>query len=205
MSIPLILFAKAPVAGQVKTRLQTHCSAEQAAEIAKILMEQTISSAKQYWPSDIFLYVWPDAEHDFLQRIINKNQLNVGIQANGDLGDKMHHALTEQGYPAAVMGCDVPHCPEQVYQQAYQLLQQGENVIGPSLDGGYYLLGLQQAQADLFKDMQWGGDTVLSKTLSKAGKIKLGLQSLPALNDIDEWSDLLEIAPQIPPLNRLLK
>ena len=65
MSIPLILFAKAPVAGKVKTRLQPDCSAEQAAEIAKVLMEQTIKNAKQYWAGDVWLYVWPSAEHDF--------------------------------------------------------------------------------------------------------------------------------------------
>ena len=62
----------------------------------------------------------------FLQRMINEYQLNVAVQSEGDLGDKMHHAMTQQGYPAAVMGCDVPHCPADVFQQAFQLLQEGK-------------------------------------------------------------------------------
>ena len=205
MNIPLILFAKAPVPGRVKTRLQTHCSPERAAKIAEILMEQTVKSAKQFWPGAVYLYVWPDAQHVFLKHLINENQLQVGMQTDGDLGFKMQCALNEQGYPAVVMGCDVPHCPKSVFEESYQLIEQGENVIGPSEDGGYYLLGLQQSQPELFADMQWGAESVLKKTMDKADRLRLNLKSLMELNDVDEWSDLLKIAPKIPSLASFLR
>lgn len=205
MSIPLILFAKAPVPGKVKTRLQTDCSAEQAAEIAKVLMQQTVASAKRYWPGEVVLYVWPDEKHEFLQHLITEYKLKAYVQAEGDLGRKMHHALSERGYPAVVMGCDVPHCPECIYHQAYQVISQGENVIGPSIDGGYYLLGLQQAYSILFENMQWGVDSVLAETLSRAQANDVELHKLPELNDIDEWGDLQQIAPQLPALASFLR
>ena len=73
------------------------------------------------------------------------------------------------------------------------------------MDGGYYLLGLQQSQPMLFEGFQWGVDTVLANTLDRADKLMLGLQELRLLNDVDQWSDVLEIAPQVPQLRRLLR
>ena len=102
--IPLVLFAKAPIAGKVKTRLQSHCSATQAAQIAQILLEESIKQTTKYWPGKVVLSVYLDSEHPFLTAMQDKYSLALSIQSHGDLGDKMLHAFETHGYPMAVMG-----------------------------------------------------------------------------------------------------
>ncbi len=202
--IPLVLFTKAPVAGKVKTRLQPQCSAEEAAEVAQILMQETIKVALKAWSGKVVLAVWPDAEHPFLQRMLEQYTLEYFVQAEGDLGLKMQQALDTVGFPAAVMGCDVPHCPESVYKEALHNLQQGHNVIGPAWDGGYYLLGLQNRQATLFENISWGEDQVYAVTQEKAKSCGIAFQDLPHLDDIDHWQDLQKVAPKVPALQQYL-
>lgn len=196
----LILFAKAPVAGKVKTRLMPQLSAEQATRVAERLLEESIKLAVQAWPGRVVLAVWPNAEHPFLQKMLSQYPIEWIPQAEGDLGDKMHQAMQQQSYPCAVMGCDVPHCPPQVLQEAYRRLQSSEAVLGPTLDGGYYLMGLQTAQSALFADVEWGTETVLTTTLSLAESQQLSFYLLPELNDIDTADDLEQARKVLPDL-----
>ena len=141
----LYLFAKTPLAGKVKTRLMEKCTAEQAAQIAAVLVEETIALATSNWPGEICLCVWPDINHSIFQELTRKYGLNITLQSSGDLGVKMSAALGEgiiQKGAAAVMGCDVPHCSGAVLKEAYEALEARHNVIGPSVDGGFYFLGL---------------------------------------------------------------
>ncbi|MFQ3243783.1 MAG: rSAM/selenodomain-associated transferase 1 [Arenicella sp.] len=203
--IPLLLFAKAPIAGKVKTRLMTNCSAEQAAEIAKRLMQASIQRACEFWPGDVYLSAWLDLDHHFFNHMLQRYPVRITQQCEGDLGEKMRHALATFGYPAAIMGCDAPHTKGATLQQAYRLLQQGESVIGPSEDGGYYFLGLCQTADRLFIDKPWGSEYVLEETLSSAEDEGLTLSQLSALNDVDEWQDLLESSHQLPALEEYLR
>jgi rSAM/selenodomain-associated transferase 1 len=202
--IPLLLFAKAPIAGKVKTRLMTNCSAEQAAEIAQQLMQATIQRACEFWPGDVYLSAWLDLDHHFFSYMLKRYPIRITKQCEGDLGEKMRHALATFGYPAAVMGCDAPHTKATTLQQAYRLLQQGESVIGPSDDGGYYFLGLSQTADSLFIDKPWGSEQVLEKTLESADDAGLELSQLSKLNDVDEWQDLLDASAQLPSLQEYL-
>jgi len=195
--IPLFLFAKAPIAGKVKTRLQSHCSAEQAAGIAEILLEESIKRATQSWPGEVFLSVWLDDQHPFIQRMLSRYSINLVQQCGGDLGEKMQHTFMRAHYPAAIMGCDAPHIAGATLIAAYDALLGGESVIAPSIDGGYYLIGLAQEAAELFAGPAWGSDTVLETTLYNATQIDLELTQLAALNDVDEWPDLLDAADHI--------
>ncbi len=198
--IPLLLFAKAPVAGKVKTRLTSHCSAQQAADIAKILMQASIEKALQAWPGQVYLSVWLDSEHPFFAQMLARYPIKMSQQCDGDLGEKMRNALASFGYPAAVMGCDAPQVEGSNLENAYELLKEGQAVIGPADDGGYYLLGLTNDADSLFSDMPWGTDQVLQKTLNAAAASELSLHQLEALNDVDEWSDLLSVAKSQPEL-----
>jgi rSAM/selenodomain-associated transferase 1 len=203
-NIPLLLFAKAPIAGRVKTRLMTHCTAEQAAEIAKRLMQASIQRACDFWPGDVYLSAWLDLDHHFFNDMLQKYPIQITQQCEGDLGEKMRHALANFGYPAAVMGCDAPHTTGPTLLHAYRLLQQGQSVIGPSDDGGYYFLGLCQTADGLFIDKPWGSDHVLKKTLASAEDAGLKLSPLSTLNDVDEWQDLLDASAQLPSLQEYL-
>lgn len=204
-SVPLLLFAKAPVAGKVKTRLTTDCTFKQAAEIAKILMEASIQRARESWPGDVYLSAWLDLDHAFFKQMQERYSIDVVAQCEGDLGEKMRHALATFGYPAAVMGCDAPHVKATTLFMGHDLLQKGHSIIGPSEDGGYYLLGLCEPADELFIDKPWGTDKVLDKTIISASSNGLKLTELPELNDVDEWSDLLDAANYVPSLQCYLE
>lgn len=200
-SIPLLLFAKAPIAGQVKTRLQPHCSDQQAAAIAQILLEQSIIKAKQYWPGIVYLSVWLDRDHEFLLQMSSKYSVPLVDQAEGDLGDKMHAAFEQFGYPAAILGCDAPHLQGPDLVVAYELLQKGQTVLGPALDGGYYFIGLHSGQSSIFTNMPWGTEQVLQRTLNA---MRATPRFLAELNDVDRWEDLLEASNKLPALHQYL-
>lgn len=204
-SIPLLLFAKAPIAGKVKTRLMSNCSAEQAAKIAELLMEASIQRACEYWPGEVYLSAWLDLEHAFFIEMQQRYPITLVPQCAGDLGEKMRDGLARFGYPCAVMGCDAPHVLPLALKQAHDFLQTGNAVIGPSEDGGYYFLGLCGAADALFANMPWGGDQVLNVTRLRAGSMCLSLNELPELNDVDEWSDLLSAASKVPSLQAYLQ
>ena len=204
-SLPLLMFAKAPIAGKVKTRLMSHCSAEQAAEVAKILLEASIQRACESWPGKVYLSTWLDIDHVFFAEMQQRYPIRITQQCEGDLGQKMNHALDSFGYPAAVMGCDAPHTLGSTLQSAYQFLRAGKSVIGPSEDGGYYLLGLCHEADALFVDKPWGEDRVLEKTLVSADSIGLDLTKLPELNDVDEWQDLVNAAKEVSSLQAYLQ
>lgn len=198
--LALILFAKAPIAGKVKTRLMPQLSAEQATKVAEKLLEESIKLAVQAWPGRVVLAVWPNSEHPFLQKMLSQYSIEWMRQAAGDLGHKMHQAMRQQNYPCAVMGCDVPHCPPQVLRSVYQRLQEGESVLGPTSDGGYYLMGLQTPQPALFANVEWGTETVLDTTLALAKSQQLRFYLLPELNDIDTADDLEQAKKVLPSL-----
>ena len=202
--IPLVLFAKAPIPGQVKTRLQTHCSPQQAARIASYLMEASIKTVTAHWPGSVYLSVWLDHEHAFFKAMQARYRVAMLRQCEGDLGEKMQHALHGLGYPAAVMGCDAPHTKPHTLTEAYSLMHSGRSVIGPSEDGGYYLLGLSEPADSLFLGKSWGGDQVLKQTLLSADNYGLPITQLDPLNDVDEWSDLLAVVDQLDDLRDYL-
>jgi len=204
----LILFAKAPIPGRVKTRLMPDLTVQEAADVAAALIEHTVRLATTNWPGPVTLQAWPDTGHRVFQAVAARHGLSLAAQIAGDLGQKMNAALsafTDRGAPAAVLGCDVPHCPGEVLRQAYDWLKQGQNVIGPSADGGYYLIGLQHTQPELFRDIPWGGDQVMYATLAMAEEHGLHFNRLPNLIDIDNFSDLEQAALQTPILRAWIK
>lgn len=203
----LILFAKQPIPGEVKTRLQPDYSPEQSAHIAEFLIRDTVKLATTNWPSDVYLYGAPGADHPLFRRLADEFHLHLATQAVGNLGLKMLTALRqgiERSGAAAVLGCDVPHCRGAVLELAHEKLACGGNVIGPTEDGGYYFIGLQQAPAALFEDIEWGGSQVVETTLLRAQQLGIVFEVLPKLTDIDTGDDLWITAHQYEPLRKFL-
>lgn len=198
--VPLLLFAKAPIAGQVKTRLTSDCSPMQAAAIAEILIEESLKAVTQFWPGKVYLSVWQQNKHPFIVKMMQRYQVELLLQTDGDLGEKMLSAFTAVGYPAAIMGCDAPLIMPQVLRQAHHFLLQGKNMIGPSEDGGYYFIGLSQAVAGLFERVSWGSELVLEETMESAARLSIELMQLPSSYDIDRWDDVMRASRQLPML-----
>ncbi len=203
----LILFARQPVLERVKTRLQVHYSAKQVVEIAKFLVRATVKLAVANWPSEVYLYATPDAEHAFFRALAEEFRIHLASQARGNLGHKMLCALREgiaRRGVAGVMGCDVPHCRPDIIEHAHEQLAKGYNIIGPTEDGGYYFIGMQQVQNALFESMQWGGRDVAEVTLARAQQLGLRFELLPKLTDIDTPEDLWVVAQEYEPLRKHL-
>jgi rSAM/selenodomain-associated transferase 1 len=115
-------------------------------------------------------------------------------QEGDDLGARMDgvfHTLFARGYGRVVIaGTDVPSLPLETYHQAVQLLDRYDAVLGPALDGGYYLIGLKKAAPPLFRDIPWSTDRVLALTKEKAAMQGLSVGFLPEWRDVDTIDDL---------------
>ncbi len=208
MSQPeLIIFARQPIPGHVKTRLQPDYGPERAAEIAACMIRATVELAVSAWPARVSLYASPDPDHPLFRELESEFGIRLARQAGGDLGVRMLTALRdgiERGGSAAVLGCDVPHVGWGAIDQANDWLAGGRNVLGPTEDGGYYFIGLQEARPELFEDVPWGGVKVLETTLVRAQKLGMEFDLLAKLRDIDTANDLWLIAQKYEPLRKFL-
>ncbi|HSH41753.1 MAG TPA: TIGR04282 family arsenosugar biosynthesis glycosyltransferase [Arenicellales bacterium] len=193
MNVELILFAKTPEAGRAKTRLIPALGQAGAARLAAALIEDSVRRSIQAWPGTVRLQAWPDPDHECFVALQRRYGIAVSRQAPDHLGAKMLAALNEahsRGVAAAIMGCDVPQCPAGILRDAHARLSRNRNIIGPSEDGGYYLIGINPPAPRCFEGIEWGGSGVLADTLERAGEAGIELDLLPRLNDIDTIADL---------------
>jgi uncharacterized protein len=203
----LMIFAKQPIVGRVKTRLQPEFTPEKAAEVATFLIRETVALAVSNWPDPIYLCATPDANHPLFRELAERHGVVLLDQGGGDLGSRMQRALAygiERHGAAAVLGCDVPHCDWEILDEANTLLARGRAVLGPSADGGYYLIGVTEARRELFTDVPWGGPRVFDATLERAHAIGVEFSVLAAVRDVDTAADLWLVAQGYPALRRYL-
>ena len=203
----LMIFAKQPIAGRVKTRLQPEFTPDQAAQVADFLIRETVELAVSNWPDPIYVCGAPNAEHPLFRELAERFGVMLLDQGGGDLGARMQRALAYgigRHGAAAVFGCDVPHCDWDILDDANAALVRGRAVLGPSEDGGYYLIGDTEVRSELFADMPWGGPRVLDVTLDRARQIGADFTLLPTLRDIDTATDLWLVAQKHPSLRRFL-
>lgn len=205
----LCVFAKAPLAGAVKTRLQKKCGAAAAAQIAAALAEETVRRARRHWPGPLCVYGHGAGDNSFLSRLARRHQAELRPQAGADLGQRMADALrrgvAEHG-AAAVVGADVPHIGGEILRRAHDALRRGDNVIGPAVDGGFYFAGIADAvPRGLFRGLRWGHAEVLADTVQSCAALGLTFTvQLPALCDIDTWDNLTAAAAEVPALRRFV-
>lgn len=186
----LIIFVKNPEIGKVKTRLAESIGDEKALEIYLKLLERTLAIT-QPLVMDKFVYYSPEIIHD--------DQWNEALfykakQSDGDLGTKMQMAFEERfavGYQrVCIIGSDCYELNSQIIEQAFAELRQHDTVIGPSTDGGYYLLGMKTLHRALFTNKPWSTDQVSAQTIADIKEQKLSCFLLPELTDIDREDDL---------------
>lgn len=204
---PVMVFAKAPQPGQVKTRLIPMLGKAGAAILHKNLLWQTLATASASGCGPVQLWCAPSAEHPFFKLCARKFRLTLHEQCAGDLGARMAHAFasTLTGAPGALLiGADSPSLRPEDLRRAADALQQGADaVIGPALDGGYVLLGLRRHAPELFRDIEWGSSLVLRQT--RANLLGLGWRwdELPERWDVDRPEDILRLETAFPDLSPL--
>ncbi len=187
----ILLFCRAPVAGQVKTRLARVIGDEAAARWHRALATHCLETVAAAQLAPLQLWCSPDVRHDFFSRQQARLSLSLHGQRGADLGARMSHAfdvaLADAGY-ALVIGSDCPALSADYLRQALSALREGAPaVIGPAEDGGYVMLGLRRNHRPLFEDMPWGTGAVFDTTCQRMAGDYL---ALPPLWDVDVVEDL---------------
>lgn len=212
------LFAKEPRSGQVKTRFAADTSAEWAARVATAFLLDTLERLARIDAARVLAFSPATAEGYFAD--ISKGRFRLTPQREGDLGQRMGAFFSGQfqaGATAVVLlGTDSPTLPLPYVVQAFQELDRADVVIGPSMDGGYYLIGLAQSMPGLFQHISWSTSLVLADTIAALQNQESRLALLPPWYDVDtvdDWRMLkghvraqrhAGLDPEIPHTERLL-
>jgi hypothetical protein len=211
----LVIFAKAPIPGEVKTRLCPPLTPDEAATLHGTfvldVLEQTRLAAgtsglrRKSHPSplatrpapisfDRYLACSPAADHVFFKIMEERQGVRLLDQVGPDLGARMHQTFTTlfgRGYrQVLIIGTDAPTLPPSTYQDALALLKDHDVVLGPALDGGYYLIGLKKPVPELFAGIPWSTDQVLPLTRKKAAELMVTIGLLKERRDVDTIEDL---------------
>lgn len=184
----LIIFIKNPEKGKVKTRLAASVGEDRALAIYKSLLDHTRKCALAVPADRLLFYSQTIAEQD------NWSSANFQkrLQHSGDLGDRITAAF-QQGFSVGnkvmIIGSDCPQLSGDLIAEAFQALDKHDFVIGPALDGGYYLLGMNHFTPEVFADIVWSTDQVAAQTRIKMQAAGGTIFELPALSDVDYAED----------------
>ena len=184
----IIVFVRTPELGKVKTRLAKAIGDQAALTIYKLLLKHTATVLHELSFDKVVYYSEKIDNNDFWEASLFEKKLQKGA----DLGERMQQAFEtafDRGYKKVlIIGSDLFELTSTLIISALEALETYDISIGPSLDGGYYLLGMKELHPAVFKNKKWGTHSVLENTLQdlKQQNVKL----LEALNDIDTFEDL---------------
>ena len=191
----LAVMAKAPIAGTVKTRLVPPLTPAQAAEVYHALLRDQLEHLKALTVADLYVAYAP--RH---ARAVFADILPPGFccfpQRGEDLGARMgtvfDHLLDREYEKVVLIGSDLPALPLNYLERAFESLSIRRNrvVLGPSRDGGYYLVGMNRRTPEMFQGMRWSHDQVLAQTLTKLAALGIDNELLPVWFDVDTVEDL---------------
>lgn len=186
----LLIFTRNLIYGKVKTRLAAGIGNDEALMVYQSLIKHTASVTKNIDATRIVYYSEFIATGDAWDNTYLKN-----VQKGADLGERMSNAfndvLNAGNTKSVIIGTDCCDLTEAIITEAFEALSKYEVVIGPAVDGGYYLIGMKSHLHQLFENMTWSTDTVLSETIARCNKLGSAYFLLPVLNDIDDEKDLL--------------
>ena len=201
MTPTILIFLKAPVAGQVKTRLARDVGNDKALEIYRSLVERQMSDLPDDWPVEIH-FSPATAEPQMREWLGAEPNWSFVPQVESGLGERLAHATTRafaRGASAVMLiGGDCPELGEAEFQLAAQGLGEHDAVMGPAADGGYYLLGMKAPLLELFENVAWSTGAFADRTREIVREQNWELSELPQLSDIDtreDWEALSDWQP----------
>lgn len=196
--VALAVMAKVPVAGEVKTRLCPPLDPAQAARLARCFLEDRIEQLGALRAGDrLVAFAPPEREREL--RALVPPDVRLVPQAGVDLGARLHHVLAgllAEGYAGAIaVDADSPTLPTAYLDEACRVLLDGaaDVVVGPTEDGGYYLIGLGAPAPGLFAAMPWSTPAVCEETLARARRAGRRVAVLPPWFDVDRGTDLARL------------
>lgn len=193
----LIVFSRYPEPGVTKTRMIPALGPERAAKLQQALTTHVLRTATDYCqrhPCDLEVRFYGGDEMRMAD-LFGRDKKYVRQQGT-DLGEKMLSAIQDAFGDGAtqvlVIGSDCPDIDTTILEHAMRALSDHDVVLGPAIDGGYYLIGLRSPrESSLFSEIDWGSDTVLRQTIAKAKNAKCRVHCLPTLSDVDHPEDLV--------------
>ena len=204
----LLVFARYPRPGEVKTRLSPALTPEEGAELYEAFLCDSLAGFLAIEDRfDLFLYVADPADTgrlaDFLaERGIDPDRKRITLrgQSDGTLGDRLESAFDEafgEGCSAVcAVGTDHPTLPQVFLRDAFLALEVHDVVIGPATDGGYYLIGMNRLHREMFRSMTWSRSDLFRQTLQQTKRGGLSVALLPEWYDVDDPASLARLAAE---------
>ncbi len=197
MKSALICFTRVPKPGQTKTRLLGLLSGQQCARLHRAFLEDLAGVYNQV-DADLFVAHTPDPDWQQLMPVFPAAKAFFP-QTGAGLGEKMHHAICRvlsQGYDRVVLtGTDLPQMTASHLKSGFAALEQADIAIGPTPDGGYYLIGMKQPHAHPFRVGDYGGSTVYENTIHTISDAGLTVSQALICADVDTPEDLKNLCP----------
>lgn len=192
----LIIFIKNPIAGKTKTRLAKTLGNEEALRIYGLLLQHTRKQSQALEAKRMLYYSeFINEEDDWSDTSFDKY-----IQWGKSLGERMANAFDQAfslGQKAIIIGSDCAELSTKILQDALDALDKHDFVIGPAIDGGYYLIGMSSYQPEVFENIEWSTDAVLSSTLKRINDLGASHFLLPSLSDVDTEEDWNAVGSKI--------
>lgn len=185
------VFAKAPVPGEVKTRLVPLLGEESAAELHATLVSHALETARRADVGPVSLWCAPETGHPFFAACASRHGVALHAQGAGHLGERMARAfmrLLEAG-PVVLVGSDCPSVGVEDLRAAAASLATHEAVVQPAEDGGYVLVGLSRPIAGLFEGIRWGEASVMRETRLRLRRANATWREMPVRWDVDRPED----------------
>jgi hypothetical protein len=197
----LLIFAKAPLAGRVKTRLARCYGPRGAAALYRAMLARTLRMATEADLCPIQMWCAPDFQHGFFASCRRDYGVALRVQSGQDLGARMNRALREALKTATfalIIGGDCVSLDADDLRFALAALAAGKDaVLGPAEDGGYVLIGLRRPRSGLFGNIHWGGPRVLAATRRRLAREGLSWVELPARWDVDRPADVRRLKREL--------
>ena len=190
--------AKAPIPGTVKTRLAPPLTLEQAADLSRALLLDQLEHLTELEDAELYVAFAPSDAMSLIASMVPAGY-RCFPHRGGDLGERMSQVFTElrrRGHRSLIMiGSDLPPVPLDTFHLGFAQLSAGEKrvVLGPSLDGGYYLVGMNQPVPEVFSGMTWSHDQVLAETVQRLTRLGIDFTLLPQWFDVDKVSDIARL------------
>ena len=206
MGTCVILFAKLPVAGEVKTRLQPRLSAAQAAALYRAFLLDCAETAAATTAARKVIAFSPAGSAEAFREMLGSRAAAFDFvpQPDTDLGNRVEvlfeHSFERGGDRTVVLGSDSPSLGPDLIDRAFDLLRSSELVLGPCCDGGYYLIGQRRPGRGLFRNIAWSSSRVFRQTVEAAAGLDLAL--LPPWYDVDTAADAAFLRDHLEALER---
>jgi rSAM/selenodomain-associated transferase 1 len=197
----LIVFCREPIAHQVKTRLLDAITPEAAAALSDAFIRDALAKAFAVRPSRMVIAAsTPDgaAASKYFRRLARRFGADLIDQGEGSLGQRMARSLApfcSRG--ALLVGTDTPSLPAELLAFSLDALARSRVVIAPSLDGGYYAIGVRGAIPPIFAGLRWGTAGVLASTINRLRRAHVAYRVGPAWYDVDRWADVILLAAHL--------